>query len=93
MRRRLTADELRHVTTGLYEPWRDHAACQGRAHVMDPLHDRLTRQAIRRARAICADCPVLTDCAHWVLGLPANGDPGGQIVLHITALEATDGNP
>ncbi|MBX6386532.1 MAG: WhiB family transcriptional regulator [Microbispora sp.] len=92
MRRHLTADELRHVTTGLYEPWRDHAACQGRAHVMDPPRGDRATQAIWDAKQICAGCPVLTDCACWVLGLPANGDPGGQIVLHITELEATDGD-
>jgi len=77
MRKHLTADELQIVTAGLVQSWRDHAACKGRARVMDPPHDRLTRQAIRQARAICADCPVLTDCARWVLGLPAAADPGG----------------
>lgn len=63
MRKHLTPTELRRVTAGLVQSWRDQAACKGRVHDAGAPNERLTRQAIRQARAICADCPVLTDCA------------------------------
>jgi len=69
--------------TGMERPvqWRDNAACKG----TDP--DLWFSKKGRnydapwfdRARNMCAECPVLTDCYQWVLGLAWEQDVAGII--------------
>lgn len=48
------------------EPWRDLAACRGRTGLFFATDEA----EVARARAICADCPVLADCRAWVTANP-----------------------
>lgn len=57
-------------------PWDSQAACRGAGKVMEETNGR-GRHAIRdsakhnsRAKAICANCPVLEQCRKWVLQHP-----------------------
>lgn len=46
--------------------WREHALCRG----MDPdkFHpERWAQQKVRDAKAVCAKCPVATDCLEYAL--------------------------
>jgi len=72
-----TIDELAVATAELHAAWRDRAACKGLGRIMDPPEHRLNDRTIRQAKAICAACPVLTDCARWVLALPPSVDVAG----------------
>lgn len=53
--------------------WMDRAACVGAWTLMESEDDRL----IRRAREMCADCPVWRQCRAWVLSLPPREDVYG----------------
>lgn len=67
------------------QPWRAHAACAGRARVMDP-DTYLVRAARtygwerdlwRPAKQLCQGCPVYSQCQAWALSLPAREDVTG----------------
>lgn len=53
--------------------WMDRAACVGAWMLMESEDDRL----IRRAREMCADCPVWRQCREWTLSLPPREDVYG----------------
>lgn len=67
------------------QSWREHAACKGRARVMDPPRDAVTaarelgieQELWRQAKEICWDCPVYGPCRRWALSLPAKADEIG----------------
>ncbi|GAA3144642.1 hypothetical protein GCM10010466_39680 [Planomonospora alba] len=63
----------------LWQPWRDDAACAGRAHEMsDP----------RRAKALCRNCPVLAACRAWADRCAAHGeDRSGEVLAGETPSE------
>jgi WhiB family redox-sensing transcriptional regulator len=56
----------------------DHAACRGHTNLFFPpgynapntRPNRTQRTAIAEAKAICAECPVLTECRTWTLNNP-----------------------
>lgn len=52
------------------EPWRLEAACRGRTDLFLPQDETHTRDKVAAAKAICATCPVITDCAAWVAANP-----------------------
>jgi hypothetical protein len=55
--------------------WRDHAACHGLGHLMDPRDP--THQQTGKALTLCRSCPAETACARWVMSLTERDDPGG----------------
>jgi len=70
------------ITIPVDGEWRDLAACKGTdpnlwfakqagANYRSPRFDR--------ARNMCAECPVLTNCHQWVLGLAWEQDVAGII--------------
>jgi len=71
---------LDHTATGreanILARWRDHAACYGMPDVMDPPAGHTTASE-RRALQVCAICPVVHDCAEWVMARREREDPGG----------------
>lgn len=68
------------LITGLHEPWRELAACRGRApsngqdrvwgHAFFPHHG----QSHRHGKRVCAACPVTADCLAFAL---RTGEPYG----------------
>lgn len=46
--------------------WADRAACKGQTEVMFPVRG----SSAEPARALCRSCPVLDECAAWVLEVP-----------------------
>lgn len=52
------------------DPWAEDAACRGKWAVLESPDET-------PAAAMCGRCPVITECADWVLGLPDHHDPGG----------------
>lgn len=61
--------------TDIQENWQQHAACKGSTHLMFPReHKDITYIPV--ARAICAKCPVRTQCLDHALTYPA-GDMHG----------------
>lgn len=67
------------------QPWRQQAACAGRADVMDPpakqvaaARDLGTEHLLwADAKAVCRTCPVLVQCRSWVITLPVRQDVTG----------------
>lgn len=76
MTRSVHLASLEQAAAGMYDSWRDHAACVGQAHVMDPPRDDRGRVALHEAVAVCQRCPVADACRDWVLSLPAEVSPG-----------------
>jgi hypothetical protein len=62
----------------MLDGWRDDAACHGRADLMDPPPGDAWRYEAE-ALELCGDCPVIRQCAAWVLGLEEKRDPGGVV--------------
>lgn len=66
------------LTDALRLDWADQAqpACAGKLAVLQ-CHGRLPdgRHNENAARVMCAGCPLLVDCAEWVLNLPQGDDP------------------
>jgi hypothetical protein len=54
--------------------WFEQAACAGRSNLIDVEGDRVAEQ---RALAMCARCPVLSDCTHYALRRDVSGVCGG----------------
>jgi WhiB family redox-sensing transcriptional regulator len=50
--------------------WVGQAACRGLPAVWWFPGSHASRSSIRRAKAVCADCPVLDDCRRWALAHP-----------------------
>ena len=62
-------------------PWTDFAACQGRTELFFPnLRERPERRARReaQARALCAECPVVSPCRSWARTNREYGFWGGE---------------
>lgn len=78
--------------------WAEHAACRGMG--ADIFHPAIARgvharrsQAVRAAKAICATCPVTTECLADAMALPAHADrESGAIRGGLTALERRSPN-
>jgi hypothetical protein len=77
MGKRPTYAELDAAAATTLASWRDEAACLGRGKLMDPLPLFRDKTTTRRALEVCSACPVLAECARWVLALPDAADPGG----------------
>ena len=48
------------------DDWRSRAACKGEP--IEVFFPPSTSKSLRRARKVCAVCPVIDDCLDWVLG-------------------------
>jgi hypothetical protein len=72
----IVAELLDELTHGI--PDLRGAACRGHAALFD-VADRHDTQAIARAQAVCASCPVLRDCRRWLASLPRPARPFGVV--------------
>lgn len=57
-----------------FAPWRERAICRPNIDWFPPESDH---EAVDRLRAICAECPVQTECLDDALAYPKTSDPIG----------------
>lgn len=74
-----TAEELLELIDTLRPAWHADAACRGQTDVMFPVAERGHRLDTSAARALCARCPVINECADYGANEP-DGVWGGQYV-------------
>lgn len=48
-------------------PWREAAACLDVTHEVSFFPDKEDVEAIGRAKAVCATCPVAAECLTWAI--------------------------
>jgi WhiB family redox-sensing transcriptional regulator len=74
-----TAEELLDMIETLRPAWHARAACHGMTEVMFPVAEHGHRLDTSAARALCARCPVRSECADYGANEP-DGVWGGQYV-------------
>lgn len=77
------------TATALFDnPDYPRRACKGQTGLFfaDMRHEGTRNTAI----AVCQQCPVVTACRAWVLGLTNHDDPAGLIVAGMTTGERAD---